>query len=299
MIQLGRTCTYEEIMESIRTLTKHYPEYLTYYQAGTSHDGREIPGIRLGSSDECLICSAGIHGRESVNPVLMVHMMNVYCEKLAGNHKTANHALQKLFKKYSIYFLPLLNPDGYEIALWGFHVIQNPILRQAMRRMEIPHEVWKANARGIDINRNFPCKSFVAQGSMKMAGSENETKALMRAFETYPKSLGYLDFHSRGRIIYYYRSAMPYLYNRQGNHMAKRLQRICGYEIGTKREEFGTKLSGGNSVNYYSESYEKLAITIETVDDLAGFPLAEYHQLRTYREIRQLPLVFLNECMPD
>ncbi len=105
--------------------------------------------------------------------------------------------------------------------------------------------------------------------------------------------MAYLDFHSRGRLIYYYRNAMPFLYNQKSFRMARQLQKICHYALGKKEEEFLSVISGGNSVNYYSETFQKPAITIETVPDEASFPLSVDYQAETYAEIRSIPLAVL------
>lgn len=296
MVELGKRYTADEILEKAKALAETYPKHLSYRSVGESHDGREIPGILLGNSKKCLLVSGGIHGRESINPILLLRMIEEYA--LLRENEYGDPGLecgQELLRNYSIFFLPLVNPDGYEIALRGFSVIQNPVLRQSVQMVGIPYQEWKENGRGVDINRNFPCISYLARGRMGEAASERETQALLRVFEDFPESVGYLDFHSRGRIIYYYRSAMPYRYNRAGKRMAKHLQKISDYALGKRREEHATKYDGGNSVNFYSEHYKKLALTVETVEDEADFPLDLSYQERTFREIRWIPLEFLKE----
>ena len=74
---------------------------------------------------------------------------------------------QELLTDYSIYFLPLMNPDGYEIALRGFSEIRNPLFGNIAAAKGILHTEWKENGRGVDINRNFPCASYQAREGMK------------------------------------------------------------------------------------------------------------------------------------
>lgn len=294
MIELGKCYRAEAILERMKGLAASSPEYLHYKCIGMSCDGREIPGIQVGDSKKCLIVSGGIHGRESINPVLLLRMIEDYA--LIRENEYRDPVLepgQKLLMDYSILFLPLLNPDGYEAALGGFGEIQDAMLRETVQKAGIPHAEWKGNGRGVDINRNFPCKSYLSRENMEEPGSEPETQALMRVFDEFQESVGYIDFHSRGKVIYYYRSAMPRRYNREGKRMAKHLQKKAGYVIGKRREERATKLDGGNSVNYYSEIYGKLALTVETVEDEAGFPMDVSYQTEAYREIRWIPLEFL------
>lgn len=297
MIELGKGYTAEEILKKMKELAEAQPEHLHYRCAGKSHDGREIPGILLGDSEKCLLVSGGVHGRESINPVLLLRMIEDYA--LIRENEYRDPVLetgQQLLTDYSIFFLPLLNPDGYEIANRGFSEIRNPLLYSIVQKTNVPHEEWKENGRGVDINRNFPCESYRARGSMTEAASEPETKALIRAFAEFPMSVGYLDFHSRGKVIYYYRSAMPWQYNRRGKRMAKYLQKVSDYAVGNRKDERNTPYDGGNSVNYYSENYKKPAITVETVEDAAAFPLDVSYQKETYREIRWIPLEYLKHC---
>lgn len=286
MIDLSRRYTYEELRSAAVGLAGRYPGKLHLHILGQSHDGRDIFGLRLGDPEKCLVCSAGIHGRESTNPVLLLKMAEDYAEKMDSND---------IFGKYSIYFIPLLNPDGYEIARAGFGAIRSPILRHGLLMRDIPCEIWKYNARGIDINRNFPCESFRPTKGMFRPASENETKTLMAVFAKEKDSIGYLDFHSRGKIIYYYRSAMPMAYNRKGRQMAQRFQELASYDLGKKQDEMETKSDGGNSVQFYSEKYRRLAITIETVEDEAEFPLDAGYQQQAYEEVAGLPEAFLRE----
>ena len=285
MVTLNQTYTYEEIMQCIYELECRYSDLLKLSVIGYSHDERKIPMLQMGTSDKCLICSAGIHGRESVNPILMLKIIEDYCMN--------PEAVHKLMETYSICFLPLMNPDGYEIALCGYQSIRNPIYRHTILMDGIPYEEWKFNGRGVDINRNFPCKSFRVQGRMLYPGSENETQALIGVFRQFPNSVGYIDFHSRGQIIYCFRGAMPASYNKESERMARHLQSLAHYDLGSSGEEFGDASSGGNSVNYYSEVFHKLALTVETVADEAVFPLDTEYQIHTYEEIKKIPFSFL------
>lgn len=84
-------------------------------------------------------------------------------------------------------------------------------------------------------------------------------------------------------------------YNEKGKQMAEKLKSLASYDLGGQQDEMETKSDGGNSVQYYSEKCGKLAITIETVDDDASFPLDIRYQQEVYREISEIPSGFLRE----
>lgn len=292
MIVLNQRYSYQDIFTSMQILSGRYPEFTVCRIIGNSHDDRQIPMMRVGMGMDTLICTSGIHGRENINPVLLLRMIDEYANAYRTHQEIEGLSAFELLNKYSICFIPLLNPDGYEIAMHGFEVIQNPILRKLCRFRKISPENWKYNARGVDINRNFPSKSYIQQQLMEYPASELETKALMRVFQDYD-TVAYMDFHSRGKIIYYYRQAMPYTYNNHSRHLAKRLQRACGYRLGKKEEETLSNLNGGNPVHFYSELTSKPAITIETVEESEGFPINMTLQQESYQQIHTLPLTLL------
>lgn len=293
MITLGVQLSYEDILNHMLQMAEDYSDFVICRMIGQSHDIRPIPMLRIGLGEKVLFCTAGIHGRETINPVLLLKMMEEYCICYKEETKLDGfYHLRSMLDECSICFIPLVNPDGYEIALHGFSAIRNPILRQEMRMKQMDAHYWKYNARGIDINRNFPCASYVRQQPWEYPASENETQALMQVFQTYP-SIGYLDFHSRGKVIYYYRKAMPLKYNLHSHRLARSFQKLSHYHLGKREEEMITNFSGGNSVQYYSEYLKLPAITIETVEDEAEFPLDIAYQEDTYQEICLLPLRML------
>lgn len=296
MVTLEKNYTYEMIFDEMKHLAGIYGEILQCRIIGQSHDDRLIPMIELGKGKEVLFCTAGVHGREIVNPVILLKMIEEYARAYVDGVLIEGHYdINKILRRYSICFIPLVNPDGYEIATRGYGAIQNPRMRQEQRIRRIAAENWKYNARGVDINRNFPCKSYIQQQYYEYPGSENETLALMNLFREY-KSVGYIDFHSRGKVIYYYRQAMPQQYNQRSYQLARHLQNLSHYSLGRKEEELLSNVSGGNSVHYYSETTGNPAITVETVEDEAGFPLDVRYQDEAYREVRCIPLGIL-ECL--
>lgn len=296
MCTLERNYVYEEMRAKMQKLARQYPQFIHLEVIGFSHDGREILSLTMGNPRKVLFCTAGIHGRESINPIILIRIMedyaHAYQQKLLVQGQT--YTVYELLREYGICFVPLVNPDGYEIASQGFGRIQNPKFRQELQLQNIPSKEWKYNARGVDINRNFPCQSYRPQSSGDTPASEKETKALIHLFHSCD-SVGYIDFHSRGKIIYYYRQAMSGAYNQYSRRLAKYLQSLSNYQIGGMESEFFTPYSGGNSVNYYSEVLKKPALTVETVEESASFPLHTKYQKETYKEIHYIPLGVLSQ----
>ena len=80
MITLNQSYTYEELLRNLQESGTQYPESTIYKKVGESHDERPIPMLRVGSGLDTLILTAGIHGKESINPVLLTRMAQEYCQ---------------------------------------------------------------------------------------------------------------------------------------------------------------------------------------------------------------------------
>ncbi|MGF7143983.1 g-D-glutamyl-meso-diaminopimelate peptidase [Anaerotaenia torta] len=307
---------YDKFVKAAKSLAKQYESILEYVTIGESHDNRDIILLKLGLGQKHLVCCGGVHAREIINPIVLLRITEYYAD-LYLNYRQQKRDLKKklgsphirpegegtlltmygemlygafiheLLHTYTILMVPLLNPDGYMIAQKGFGSIRDPGLREQCQAIGRCYLEWKGNARGVDINRNFPSQFWVRKFEGDHPASENETQALIRLFQEYNTS-GFLDFHSRGKEIYYYRNRMPDSYNSRQLEIAERLCRIANYELVPPEEEIGIGDSGGNTVHYYSEYFHKPALTIETVEDEAGFPMGDRYRISTFEELKLL-----------
>lgn len=216
VITLDREYYYDDYIRDSYILQDMYPDVLSVEEIGTSYDERKILMLKVGVGNENLVYTGCIHGRESINTIVLMKMVETYCQVFYGEEVAVDNdwkeKIGRALEQYSFYYIPLMNPDGYMIALKGFDVIRNVELRDYIKAFGIPYYDWKYNARGIDLNRNFPSVTWRRESpnpeillqSGEYPGSELETQALIGVFEKM-ETLVYFDYHSRGQIIYYYR----------------------------------------------------------------------------------------------
>lgn len=295
MVRFDRIYPYDDMFRYLQELSERFASFTILRMIGESHDERLIPMLRIGTGTKVLLCTAGIHGRESLNPTVLLRMMEDYCTAYEKKETVGGYDAYTLLNRFSICFIPLVNPDGYEIAVNGFSAVRNPLLRRLCKMRRIPSREWRGNARGIDINRNFPCRSYTQQQLSEYPASEQETLSLMRVMSDYD-TVGYLDFHSRGELLYYYRHAMTDTYNERCRGLAEYLAGLSGYRLGLPEEEFPAKGTGGSSVNFYSKHMQQPAVTVETVPEDCGFPLPVEHCERVYEQIFRVPIGTLACC---
>ena len=300
--------SYHDLISDVNALTKTYSKSLQSVTIGKSHDNRDIVMLKLGTGKKYILFCSGVHGRETINPIVLLKIAEYYAKIYEDYNKEREKfnmllknpsgdienqynmiifekCVYELLQTYTILMIPLLNPDGYMISLYGYNAIQDLDLRKRVKKMGINHTEWKYNGRGVDINRNFPCRSWKPKGPRDYAASENETQTLIQIFHQY-RIRCFLDFHSRGKSIYYYRNSMPSSYNENQYKIAKKLKEITGYGLVSPENEIEYGDSGGNTVHYFSERFNKPALTIETVDEDAAFPLDYKYRFSTFEEVK-------------
>ena len=109
----------------------------------------------------------------------------------------------------------------------------------------------------------------------------------MLAFRSHP-SLMYIDIHSRGEVIYYYRQAMDEEYNQRQLRIGRLLHQSTGYALVAPDEEVTDGDSGGNTVHYYSEEFNMPAFTIETAKEDVSFPMDLIHVEEAFIALKDL-----------
>lgn len=209
--------SYKEYVNDLKQLQEKYPHTCQVKKAGTTADNRKIYEVILGNPEakKHLVVIANLHAREYMTTQLCMKQIEYYLKKYYKDmeEKTAdtNEASDQLMDQVAIHYFPSCNPDGTAISQYGFKAIRNKTLRKNLYKMSGSSRTWKANARGVDLNRNWNM-AFRRQGRRGSYGftgykaeSEREVKALLKAVDSIEetgKIVGVISYHSTGSIIY-------------------------------------------------------------------------------------------------
>ena len=177
--------SYSDMKVDLKKLEKAYGSILKVDIAGKSLDKRNLYYVTLGNAKakKTVYVETSVHAREYMNTKFMMKVIEDYCR----GYDTKKYK----GKKYSTIFNNV--PDGVTISQYGPKKIRNAKLRENLYKIAggVDFKIWKANARGIDINRNY-AEGF-DRGGAKIPGhkqyagktpiSEPETKAQVSAGE--------------------------------------------------------------------------------------------------------------------
>ena len=111
--------------------------------------------LNLGGGSPAVIYLGGQRGGDAVTSALLGRFVNEYCEQHSRGGRLYGITLPYLATLRRIHVLPMLNPDGISYALEG--VADDHILRPRLLSMNggDNFSAWQANARGVDLCRNY------------------------------------------------------------------------------------------------------------------------------------------------
>lgn len=243
--------TYDEMVKDIRKINALYGDlFLKTEIQGRTFDGRSLYHITVGSStaSKHILITGAIHGREYITAQLVMKQMLELCKKYENSAEVYKDVSWKdLLKDTAVHFVPMINPDGVTISQLGLAGLKHRVTRQEIYRIyELDEAVelvpylrqWKANAKGVDLNRNFDAlwEEYVGvqhPSSDRYKGTaplcEVESKALADLTEQFEFER-VINYHTQGQVIYWYFGQEGELRN-TSEQFAQSISEITGYRL--------------------------------------------------------------------
>ena len=238
-------------MEDLEEMSAAYPSLITVNICGTSLDGRAIPEAIIGNreSTKHIFIQASIHAREHINTLLaMAQIEQLLVHHADGVYVDASY--DELLSQVCFHILPMSNPDGVTISQMGIDGIRDEGLKEILRGcyqndldngrtssdIDSYWRKWKANARGVDLNRNFDAGWETYEGVSYPSSdhykgdapvSEPETQAIVNAVHACGAVLT-ISYHSTGSVIYWDYGSSGEVYDADAM-LANIVQAITGY----------------------------------------------------------------------
>ena len=152
------TPSSDAVIDELERLATKYP-FLHLFEFGRSVMGRELHCIRMGSGKRRVFFSASHHANEWISTLILLKFINELIKKAEANDRIGNFYAEDLIKDSSLYFAPLINPDGVDLVLGRIHnnSYYESVKGIAEKYSEVPFPSgWKANIHGVDLNLQYP-----------------------------------------------------------------------------------------------------------------------------------------------
>ena len=292
--------TYEQMERDIAALKKQYPDLIQTQVIGKSVDGRNLYAVKLGKGSKEIFLNGAHHAREHMTTNLLMHMLDEYAQSYEGNSSYHGYKTREILNKTSIWFVPMVNPDGVSLVQKGYTSAKNPTYVLMMNNFSYNFSSWKANVRGVDLNRQYPADWARIKGDPGKPGPQNYKgpKALSepeaKAVYDFTKAHDFktaVAYHSSGEILYWYFDQTGSVYNSH-HSLAKQVGNITGYSL----VKPVNNPSGGGFTDWFVSETKKPGLTPEISPYTYGKPVPLGNYNKIWQQNRTVGLFLANEA---
>lgn len=263
-----KTYTYNNMVNDIVSLQRMYPDLIQYKVVGKSEYEKNIYAVGLGKGRATTFINSSIHAREWISTNLTMYMIENYAKAYQNNSRIKGYNVKNILNNTTIWFMPMVNPDGVTLQQQGLKAFPKKDHAALIRYNggSKNFKRWKANAKGVDINRNFGV-DWHNQDSPKGPSHQNyrgtkphsakEAQAVVNFVNSINPQMT-INYHSSGRVIYWAYKQTGSRYTRDLMH-ARKISSMTGYSVIPKSKN----QKGGGFLQWFTETKKGPSITPE------------------------------------
>lgn len=282
---------YIGIKNVIGQLCEKY-HVLNEFSIGKSCAGRDITAIKIDSDTEYVLFAAAFHGSEHITSNVLLMFLEEFAAAYTQGCSLSGINVRKALGRRGIIFVPLVNPDGCEIAIHGAIGCGKEAGNvYKMCKGDFTH--FNANLRGVDINHNFDAgwkelhelerrSGIFGPSSTRFGGfaphSEPETVSITNLCKQYNIHHA-IALHSQGEVIYW-------SYNGYEDKTSKRMAEIMAATSGYSLDVPTSIATGGGFKDWFLKEFLRPAFTVEIGRGKNPLPIDD--AIKLYSGIREM-----------
>ncbi len=192
--------SYFELKRAMNSIVSRYP-FVSMESIGRSVAGREIPALILGSGEEYTLFVTGDDPSCRITGLILLRFIEeVAYSTLRGSELCGINIRKAMFGK-GIIILPILNPDGTEIALRG-EMGCGYMAGKISKMCRGDFEGWRANLRGVELKKNLAYNFSDLAAEERERGCYFPSKCGFSGYkrDSEPESLALMELCSRESI---------------------------------------------------------------------------------------------------
>ncbi len=271
IVNPNQVYTYAKMERDLLALAERYPDLIQYKVIGKSEYGRNIYAVSLGKGESTVMVNGSHHAREWLTTNLNMHMIEQYAQGYRSNRSYDNgrYNIRSILNQTTMWFVPMVNPDGVELQQSGLRSFPSKDHASliTMNNGSRDFRRWKANAKGVDLNRQYdanwrnirgnPGRPSFSNYKGPAPHSSSETKALVQfTREIDPEMV--VSYHSSGEILFWNFHQSGARYQRDLAY-ARQIGRMTGYSLIFA----GSNPSGGGMTDWFVSEFKRPAFTPE------------------------------------
>ena len=153
IISTNTSYTYLTLKSNLNLLKTLFP-FIHIDIVGKSVLGKNLYSIKLGNGSKKVFYLASIHANEWITSLILMKFIEDCCDAYLSNSFLDTVSISELFNKYSIYIMPMANPDGVDLVNDFYLDNSFPIIKAKEIASNFPDidfpSGWKANINGVN-----------------------------------------------------------------------------------------------------------------------------------------------------
>lgn len=300
-----QTYTYEIMLRDIKALVKAYPDLMAYRSIGKSEYGRDLWELKVGSGPVKIMLNGSHHAREWISTITLMELAENLGQWERSGALWEGIRMADLLDHVTFYFVPMVNPDGVTLQQKGTAAFpkQDRAALIKMNKGSANFKRWKANAKGVDLNRQYPANwegiKNPAPGPSymnykgKVPLQAKEAKAMAQYARALKPEIA-VSYHSSGEYVFWnYKT--PAANVERDYKIASAYSAMTGYRMMTPEKN----PSGGGFTDWFIQEFRKPALTPE-LGKAAGetnVPLSAWD--RIWKQQRYVPWLLGDLILTD
>ncbi len=259
---------YDTLRREMYALVGKYP-FMHIERLGKTSMGREILALKIGKRPAYTLYAAAFHGKERITAAVALRFAERVCEAVTVGGNISGISARRMFADRGMIILPMVNPDGCDIAVNGAKgCLPNP--ERIEKLCNGDYSQWNANGRGVDINRNFDAgwqiqreiderDGIVSAGPSRYGGTRPESEAETVALTSVCRRMNIacvMALHTQGEEIYW-------RYGDRTPSYSERMARILGASSGYSVTEPQSNASHAGFKDWFINEFSRPGFTVE------------------------------------
>ncbi|MBO8155558.1 MAG: hypothetical protein H0Z32_03765 [Bacillaceae bacterium] len=264
IVETDTVYTYEMMQEDLRFLDQEYGDLIEVFETGKTPYGRHLYLVKLGYGDAHVFYNASHHAREWLTTILLMNMLEEYAKAYQTGSDIQGYNLKELLHQTTIWMMPMVNPDGVTLQQKGLSAFPKSVHQQLIQFNEGSRDFkrWKANAEGIDLNRQYPAGWEEIEATRPSWKNYKGTRPFQAKEVQTVRDLTYildpqitLAYHTAGQIIYWNYNIEPKFIERD-TRIAETYSRMSGYRLVETR-------TGSGYTDWFNVQFKRPGLTPE------------------------------------
>lgn len=297
IVDTTRDYTYEALEKDLKSLKKRYP-FIEVSISGKSVLDKNLYSVKLGNGPNKVFFNGSHHAIEWITTPLLMKFIENFSKSYSKNKTIRGYNPRDIYKKSTIYIMPMVNPDGVDLVLNGLSQ-DNPYYNDLIKWNNGSTDfskTWSANIRGVDLNHNYDASwelskeaealyGITGPGPTRYSGEYPESEPESKSVVEFTRSINpklVLAYHSQGEVIYwnYMNMAPP-----QAKNIGQSFSKVSGYPLD---EPYGITSYSGYK-DWFIKDYKRPGYTIEVGKGVNPLPISQFDKI--YNDNEELLLL--------